>query len=292
MPDLCKTEYKCLYCDKTSKSIQEIKQHITDSREGQHKTVDGFQLDTPIPTVDSNKLGETLNVADIEQRIRRRAKDKGFKTRDGSDNKLLDEIAAEANTDTSHVFRVLEDSGYEVRFSGQHPPTAWEDLTSRQQSALSLAVELNTVDPEEIASGQDYYASDIAYVIRRYGWLCANKYYKGSTDDYEGNVSVEDTTDELLNSIGSVMGDTLREQENGTAEPESVAQASTAENLEETQQMTDTDSKEVSVLKALDDCNIEYDISIGIRQDEFKAIEDLISSGHSDVAKQLFNDEF
>ena len=167
--------YKCPLCSYRDEEENNVRLHIKESEEGEHKKLDGFTSEyQPVKLFVSTEIPETERlIYGASQELRK------------LDNDVINQIADAANTSTTHVIRVLEDNGVEYTWKGRTGATSWDDLTELQRKVLHTYINDQRYTPRALAGALDTSKKNTQNIMDRYSWLTAPKYF------FEGGTGAE-----------------------------------------------------------------------------------------------------
>jgi hypothetical protein len=164
-----------------------------------------------------------------------------------------EQVAAAADVSKWRVLRVWDEEGLDLESIRSDTTLYWDDLSNREKNLLGKNYNEPEKTQHEIEEEVGASAGTLARLKCKKGFLLEDKY---RPDDLDQRIS---------NSTETSKNET-NESEGQTKELESV-------------------------IAALNEANIEFELEIATEKDSFEVIERLISNGHSDLAKEYFEGE-
>jgi len=264
--DASKVVHICPICDEQFSSHRKVQQHVTHTEDEQHQGINGFDMSMTIVT-------DTKDAWDVESE--KALHEKILKSSEYFDDITLDEIrevAERAEVHISRVVRVFEDEGIEFFMEGEKPKTHPDQLTGKQKAVLEEwrgkddARSYRSIGEEVNRKNQDITVS-LSYpchVIPKYGWMKLPIYegtelQKHHTDG--GDVTVENNTDELVESTSVFLESSDEDSDSGVITEEDV-------------------------YEAFLDSDVEF--TVVPDEEDFDVMSKLIKSGHDDIARHIF----
>jgi hypothetical protein len=252
--DATHIRYLCPFCDWDGPSPKSVKSHVSGTETGDHQGVNGYTMDRVIETTEDPSRLPMID------RIERAANEFDEPlTKDDADEvadaaKDSDDPLAE-HLSRYMVLRIWMDNGRNVEV---HGPVSlyYEDLTEKQKEAMSWMYH----------SDKSY--SQISRDIGQTRNYCSKIYTK-----YSYMLQDKFISEKLKNDVPAELD---------------IADIDTSSNNSESETI------EVSfanpTLRALQKADVEHEVDIEIKDDEFDAITKLVKAGYEDIAEDLFKE--
>lgn len=171
--------YKCPLCSYRDVDEHNVRLHIKESEEGEHKKLDGFTSEyQPVKLYEHTEMPETERlIFGIGQELNQ------------LDNEVIGQIADALETSTPHAIRVFEDNGIDYKWKGRSGATSWDDLTELQRKVLHTYINDQRFEPRALANTVGTKVAHAENIMNRYSWLTAPKYFFDGSAAGEVNVT-------------------------------------------------------------------------------------------------------
>lgn len=256
--DATSVVYLCPFCEEQFPSDRGVRIHIKHDDTGDHKGVNGFEMDRTIETKEKIEM-ESEDEIELHRNIATAG--------DHFDELGRDEvckISDAAGVHYSRVLRVFEDEGIEYNVPGRKPSRNYEDLTPNQKSILDeWGGEDDRRTWREVARDAGIKPENTRDYISKYGWMIL--------PIYDGEVD------------GAPVGSSIAEYE-GSVRTEGVEEAikmATTNGKSDHKEDNETDR-----LSAFVDSGVDFEIVVN--EEDFEAMRKLIESGYDDIARDMF----
>lgn len=253
--DTTHIRYICPFCKWDGPSPKSVKKHVSRSEDGDHQGVDGFTMERTIETKEDPSQLPMLD------RIERAGDEFDEPLSKNDADKVVDAAKASDGKWAQHlspymVLRVWKDNGREVDIHG-NSSIYFDDLTEKQSEAMRHMYHKDG-DLVNISHELGHSKNYCCQLSKKYSYMLEPKF----------------ACDELKSSP-----------------PEDVNLGGDAEDEESN---NNSELIEVSIgnptLRALEKADVEHEVDIEIKDDEFDAITKLVKAGYEDIAENLFKE--
>lgn len=274
--DVSKIVHICPICDERFGSDKRVRKHVTESEDEQHQGINGFDMDMTVVT----KQEDVWDV-ESEQALHNKIA-KAAEYFDDISNEEIAEIASNAEVPKNRVLRVFDDEDIPYDTTGTTDRTTVEDLTEKQYAVLKeWDGKEDTRSFRALASATSRKNQDIDLsetyprtVLEQYGWLKLPIYDGsefGDQQSVDGDVTVENSTDEMLHTTKMRIDPTTLAVDRPKDENDSDSSGITQEDMYE----------------AFVDSDVEF--TVVPDENDFSVVKKLINAGYEDIAEEVFN---
>jgi hypothetical protein len=284
--DLYKYEYICPVCENSFGSKKRVREHITNSTDGKHYGINGFDM---TKTIQRRKDKDEMTLEEKFVEAARKFDELGHDEAEQVANK------AQENTDRNlvskkHVARAWKDAGYDLDGKLLHRGTKYIHLTDIQKRNLAVIYyefgedpRLDNINLYRLNEDLGYTKSTLRDTFHTYYFYLKDKYLPSELENKQMEV------DEYTHEDNSETSSENEQTQNNTGNTET--EMNTTSNEDPSIKHSDETSSILNKAKALSESGVDAALTLEIQEDNFEAIQKLIKNGHEDLAKELYNEE-